>query len=445
VPAVALVTLGCARNEVDSEELAARLSAGGWRLVNRPERADVLMVNTCGFVQAAKKESIDTLLAAADSGRPVVAVGCLAERYGATLAAQLPEATILGFDDYPQIAQVLSDLLAGRPPQPHLPRDRRRLLPVAPAERVGSHGPAWLRQRLTAGPSAPLKIAAGCDRRCTFCAIPTFRGSFVSRPADDLLAEAGWLAEQGVRELVLTSENSTSYGKDLGDVRALERLLPQLAAVPGIRRIRVSYLQPAEIRPGLLDAIAGTNRVADYFDISFQHASGQLLRRMRRFGDGESFLRLLDDVRCRSPHAGVRTNVILGFPGERREDVAQLHRFLASARFDAVGVFTYSREDGTESAGMPGQVRTDVARRRADRVSSLVEELIAQRAEERIGDTVEVLVESVHRGRATGRAAHQGQPADGSTVVRGGDANVGDLVRAVVVSAAGVDLEAVAA
>jgi ribosomal protein S12 methylthiotransferase len=460
---VALVTLGCARNEVDSEELAARLEAGGWRVVGGGEQADAIVVNTCGFVESAKRESIDTLLAARDSGGRVVAVGCLAERYGATLAAELPEAdAVHGFDDYASIAGRLDDVVAGRPIAAHAPRDRRTLLPIAPAGRqkrspgaedeplVGIPGHAGgprqvLRRRLGDGPVAPVKLASGCDRRCAFCAIPSFRGAFVSRPPDDVVADAEWLASQGVRELVLVSENSTSYGKDLGDLRALEKLLPRLAGVPGVTRVRVSYLQPAELRPSLVEVMTSTDGVVPYFDLSFQHASGAVLRRMRRFGDRERFLELLGRIRTSAPDAGVRSNVIVGFPGETKADVVELERFLAEARLDAVGVFGYSDEDGTEAATLAGKVRRDVVARRVARLSTLVDELVAQRAEDRVGSLVEVLVESVVGGSIEGRAAHQAPEVDGVTTVTGAyDAAVGDLVVAVVTGNDGVDLLAAA-
>src|SRR3954466_7757566 len=296
----ALVTLGCARNDVDSEELAARLERDGWTLVADPDDADAVVVNTCGFVEAAKKDSIDTVLALHDVDdvtrrKAVVAVGCLAERYGAELAESLPEAdAVLGFDAYPELAAHLGDVLGGHGPAPHVPVDRRTLLPISPVRRpaaavdVAVPGHAWVpdiaRTRLSDGPVAPVKLASGCDRRCAFCAIPSFRGSFVSRPPQDVLAHAEWLAAQGVRELVLVSENSTSYGKDLGDLRALEKLLPQLAAVDGVARVRVAYLQPAEMRPPLVEVMTTTPGVAAYFDLSFQHASEAVLRRMRRFG-----------------------------------------------------------------------------------------------------------------------------------------------------------------
>jgi ribosomal protein S12 methylthiotransferase len=469
---VALVTLGCARNEVDSEELAGRLEAGGFRVVEDPADAETVVVNTCGFVEAAKKDSVDTLLEAADLKadgvtQAVVAVGCMAERYGNELADTLPEAdAVLGFDDYPDIAARLRGILAGDTHQAHVPQDRRLLLPITPVERdadragvvVPGHtiaapdlpgglapttGPRAVRRRLDGGPMAPLKLASGCDRRCSFCAIPSFRGSFVSRRPVDVLGEARWLAEQGVKELFLVSENSTSYGKDLGDIRLLETLLPELAAVDGVERVRVSYLQPAETRPGLVQAIAGTDKVADYFDLSFQHASAPVLRRMRRFGDPDSFLALLDDVRRLAPAAGVRCNVIVGFPGETEEDVEILCDFLEAARLDVVGVFGYSDEDGTEAASYDGKLAEEEIRSRTEHVTSLVEELTAQRAEDRIGEPVRVLVERLDGTDAEGRGEHQGPEVDGTTTVVGaGHARIGDLVDAVVVEADGVDLVA---
>ncbi len=478
-PSVALVTLGCARNDVDSEELAARLAGDGFRLVDAADEADAVLINTCGFVESAKKDSIDTVLDAARGDQTVVAVGCLAERYGDDLAAALPEAdAVLGFDAYPDIAARLRGLLDGEPQPSHRPQDRRRLLPLTPTDRGGApgvsvpghrvaepdllpgqapaSGPPVVRRRLARGPVAPVKLASGCDRRCAFCAIPSFRGSFVSRPPADVLADARWLAADGVRELFCVSENTTSYGKDLGDLRLLERLLPELAAVDGVERVRLSYLQPAETRPGLLDVLCGTEGVAPYLDLSFQHASAPVLRRMRRFGDPERFLALLAEVRRRAPLAGIRSNVIVGFPGETEADVEVLADFLTAARLDVVGVFGYSDEDGTEAAGFDGKVSPAEVNDRAERVGRLVEELTAQRAEDRLGETVEVLVESVEgadevgeAGQGSdrvveGRAAHQGPDVDGSTRVVGAPSavRVGELLAARVVASEGVDLVA---
>jgi ribosomal protein S12 methylthiotransferase RimO len=459
---VAVLTLGCARNEVDSEELAARLDAGGWEVSTDADGADVVLVNTCGFVEKAKQDSIETLLAAADTGAKVVAAGCMAERYGKELAESLPEAqAVLGFDDYTDIAARLDGVLAGERFDAHTPRDRRELLPLTPVQRqaahvvipghatVDEHTPAHLRpilrRRLEKSPVASLKLASGCDRRCAFCAIPTFRGAFVSRDPQELLAEADWLARSGVRELVLVSENSTSYGKDLGDPRLLEKLLPQLAATEGIVRVRASYLQPAETRPGLVEAIAGTPGVAPYFDLSFQHSSEPVLRRMRRFGSTERFLELLATARALAPEAGARSNFIVGFPGETRQDVDELVRFLSEARLDAIGVFDYSDEDGTEAAGLPGKIREDTIKRRYDRISALADELCTQRAEERLGSAVEVLVDTVSdEGEVEGRAAHQAPEVDGSTTLVGSSFPLrpGDFVRARVTATEGVDLVA---
>src|SRR5687767_354199 len=427
---VSLLTLGCARNEVDSEELAGRLGEGGWELVD--EDADVVVVNTCGFVEQAKKDSIDTLLAASDTGAKVVAVGCLAERYGQQLADQLPEAdAVLGFDAYAGLPESLARVLGGERPASHTPGDRRKLLPISPVERAKAvepgqidiglpghaGGPAVVRRRLDDSPVAPLKLASGCDRRCSFCAIPSFRGAFVSRRPSDVLAEARWLADHGVRELVLVSENSTSYGKDLGDLRLLETMLPELAGLDGIERVRLSYLQPAEMRPGLVEVLTGTPGVAPYFDMSFQHSSPTVLRRMRRFGSTDSFLALLDQIRAGDPTAAVRSNVIVGFPGETEEDVAELERFLIAARLDAIGVFGYSDEDGTEAEHLPDHLPQDVVDERVSRLQALVEELTSQRAEERVGELVEVLVEGVTDGEVEGRSAGQAPEVDGATTL----------------------------
>jgi ribosomal protein S12 methylthiotransferase len=515
---VALVTLGCARNDVDSEELAGRLEAGGFRLVDDAAEADTVVVNTCGFVEAAKKDSVDTLLAASDykeSGRTqaVVAVGCLAERYGEQLAEALPETdAVLGFDDYADISERLRSILSGTKHQSHVPRDRRKLLPLAPADRANAtgvalpghgdthdttavnapagddltrealvggeaaadgdvdgkelkgrtvkaadreltidapdlasapaSGPRIMRRRLDGGPMAPLKLASGCDRRCAFCAIPAFRGAFVSRRPTEVLGEAHWLAENGVREVFLVSENSTSYGKDLGDLRLLETLVAEIAEVPGLTRVRVSYLQPAEMRPTLISAMASTPGVAPYFDLSFQHASGPLLRRMRRFGDAERFLELIEQVRAQAPTAGIRSNVIVGFPGETEEDVDILCDFLSRAGLDAIGVFGYSDEDGTEAETYDGKLDEDTIAARLDRVTRLAEDLTSARAESRIGETVEVLVESIDGDTVEGRAAHQGPEVDGSTTLTGlpDGLAIGDLVSAEVVGTEGVDL-----
>jgi len=452
---VALVTLGCARNETDSEELAGRLAADGWRLVDDPTQAEIAVINTCGFIESAKKDSIDALMQAHSlkgNGvtKAVVAVGCMAERYGNELASALPEAdAILGFDDYQDISARLSTIIDGGKISAHTPKDRRTLLPIAPSQRAEQKAKdnlkdispigTVLRKRLDKAAIAPLKIASGCDRRCSFCAIPYFRGSFVSRSPNEIIEEAKWLADNGVSELYLVSENTTSYGKDFGDLKLMEKLLPQLSNIEAIKRIRLSYLQPAEVRPSLLQAMVSVDKVVPYFDLSFQHANGDLLRRMRRFGDGEKFLHLISQIRALSPEAGIRSNFIVGFPGESDAQFIDLIEFLSQAQLDAIGVFGYSDEDKTEGMGLDNKVASEVIGERVAELSTLVDELITQRAEARIGQMVTVLIED--ENEQEGRSDHQGPDVDGSTFVKSRNKyRAGEYVQAVVSDVSGVDL-----
>jgi len=452
---VALVTLGCARNETDSEELAGRLAADGWQLVSDPANAEIAVINTCGFIESAKKDSIDALIQAhslKSNGvtKAVVAVGCMAERYGNELAEEMSETdAILSFDDYKDISTRLNTILDGGKITPHTPKDRRSLLPIAPVDRaqvreerklvevnpIGS----VLRKRLDNAPIAPLKIASGCDRRCSFCAIPYFRGSFISRKPDEIIEEAKWLVDNGVSELYLVSENTTSYGKDFGDLKLMEKLLPELSKISGVERIRLSYLQPAEVRPSLLQAMISVEKVVPYFDLSFQHANGDLLRSMRRFGDGEKFLHLISQIRALSPNAGIRSNFIVGFPGETDAQFIDLVEFLSQAQLDAIGVFGYSDEDNTEALSLNGKVSPEVISERVEELSTLVDELITQRSEMRIGEQIRVLIED--EAEQEGRAEHQGPDVDGSTFIKSRNKyRVGEYVDAVVSDVEGVDL-----
>ena len=452
---VALVTLGCARNETDSEELAGRLAADGWMLVDDPTKAEIAVINTCGFIESAKKDSIDALMQAHSlkgNGvtKAVVAVGCMAERYGNELATALPEAdAILGFDDYQEISARLSTIIDGGKISAHTPKDRRTLLPIAPSQRAEQKAKqnlkdispigTVLRKRLDKAPIAPLKIASGCDRRCSFCAIPYFRGSFVSRTPNEIIEEAKWLADSGVSELYLVSENTTSYGKDFGDLKLMEKLLPEISKIEAVKRIRLSYLQPAEVRPSLLQAMVSVDKVVPYFDLSFQHANGDLLRSMRRFGDGEKFLHLISQIRALSPEAGIRSNFIVGFPGESDSQYMDLVEFLSQAQLDAIGVFGYSDEDKTEGMSLANKVSPEVIGERVSELSTLVDELITQRAEARIGQMVTVLIED--EDEQEGRADHQGPDVDGSTFVKSRNKyRVGEYVQAVVSDVMGVDL-----
>ncbi len=457
---VAIVTMGCARNEVDSEELAGRLAADGWTLVSDVEAAEVAVVNTCGFIESAKKDSIDALLEANSlkghgKTRAVVAVGCMAERYGQELAKALPEADgILGFDDYQDISARLQSIVSGNAHTPHVPRDRRSLLPIAPADRPAAReeainesyasslgaGGSLFRKRLGSAPWAPLKIASGCDRRCSFCAIPYFRGSFISRKPTEIIEEGRWLAQNGVTELFLVSENTTSYGKDLGDLKLMEKILPEFAAIEGVERVRLSYLQPAEMRPSLIQAMIESEKVAPYFDLSFQHSSPTVLRRMRRFGDSEKFLHLISQIRALSPEAGIRSNFIVGFPGETQEDFDELANFLSAAKLDAIGIFGYSDEDNTEALDLADKVEEDVIRQRVESLSSLADEMVSLRATARIGENVRVLIED--KELQEGRAAHQGPEVDGTTSFIDTNFEVGQYIDAVIIDSMGADLVA---
>ena len=427
-PSIHIVTLGCARNDTDSEQLAGRLTADGMSLTDDPDHADIVLINTCGFIETAKKDSIDILLNFTDLGRTkVVATGCMAQRYGRELAEQLPELdAVLGFADYDDISRRLRTLLGETP-------------------KVSTIATVPTRTRLDDGPYAPLKIASGCDRRCAFCAIPGIRGAYRSRPIDDIVNEARWLVAQGVVEIMLVSENSTGYGKDLGVRDALPALLRKLAQIDNLAWVRVSYLQPAEVTPSLVDAISASPNVVPYFDLSFQHASGPLLRRMRRFGDAELFLALLGQVRLRCPQAGVRTSALVGFPGETEDDLATLHGFLEDARADAIGVFGFSDEEGTEAHTMDDHLPRDVIDARARATSELADHLMESRAIERIGELVQVLIESVD-DTVVGRAQHQGPEVDGVTTLEWPSIKpspkVGDLVWATVTSTEGADLVA---
>ena len=452
--------MGCARNEVDSEELAGRLAADGWTLVSDVESAEVAVVNTCGFIESAKKDSIDALLEANSlkghgTTRAVVAVGCMAERYGQELAKALPEADgILGFDDYQDISARLQSIVSGEKHTPHVPRDRRSLLPIAPADRPAARqeaidesyastlgaGGSLFRKRLGNAPWAPLKIASGCDRRCSFCAIPYFRGSFISRKPTEIIEEGKWLAQNGVSELFLVSENTTSYGKDLGDLKLMEKILPEFGAIEGVERVRLSYLQPAEMRPSLIQAMIESEKVAPYFDLSFQHTSPTVLRRMRRFGDSEKFLHLITQIRALSPEAGIRSNFIVGFPGETQADFDELADFISAAKLDAIGIFGYSDEDNTEALDLTDKVDEDVIRQRVESLSSLADEMVSARAAARIGESVRVLIEDSELQE--GRAAHQGPEVDGTTSFIGTNYQVGQYVDAVIIDSMGADLVA---
>jgi ribosomal protein S12 methylthiotransferase len=452
---VAIVTLGCGRNEVDSANAAGLLAASGYEVVDDPERADAVVVNTCAFIEAARRESVETVLDASvlkEHGRAkaVVVMGCLAERYTEELRAELPEAdAVVPFADYARLSEVLGGTLGGPSPEaaapavvsavPGLaPPGGRRALPLVFPTPPGRSFPA---RRPVGAPVAYVKLAEGCDRDCSFCAIPSFRGAFRSRRPTEVHDEVAWLAGQGVSEVVLVAENSTSYGKDLGGRSALVQLLRDLAGVDGLRRVRLQYLQPDELAPGLLEEMAANPVVCSYFDLSLQHASEPVLRRMRRGGSRAAFVDLVARVRALDPDAAFRSNFILGFPGERAADVRELESFLEDARLDWVAFFPYSPEEGTAAVAFDGRVAARTARARVERLQELQERLLAGTQATWLGRRLEILVERVDGDGGEGRSFREGPESDGIVRVPTlTGAAVGDYVEVEVTAADGPEL-----
>lgn len=508
---VAIVTLGCGRNDVDTEQLAGVFAHAGVEVVEDANDCDAILINTCTFIAEAKQESIDTVLAACDvkdngAARAVVVIGCMAQRYPNELAEAIPEAdVIVGFGGYARLPEIVSDLLAGvvmprvvgvepahpgaqrqlplivpaaqtashkAPTSPIVPvREEGRLLDFAVLERDRSNedvdqvalatdmldriplsGPRFpLRKRVGEAATKPwayLKIASGCDRVCTFCAIPSFRGRFRSRPIDELVSEAAWLAHNGVRELVLVSENTTSYGKDFPQGRAAQiELIDRLADIDTIQRIRLMYLQPAEIRTELLAAIAGHPKVASYFDLSLQHVAADVVARMARSGDHERFAALIGHIRDLDANAVFRSNFILGFPGEREQDVDTLEQFLIATELDWVGLFAFSQEDGTASATMPDQVDARVARERLNRIAAVQETIADDKARRFVGSDLTVIIETLSDGtnEIVARSYREAPDTDGEIRVTNQNnlnVSVGAQARVRIVDTDGVDLVA---
>src|SRR5262245_47592136 len=410
-------TLGCPKNQVDSDKLAGTMLADGLVPAAAPERADLVVVNTCAFIDEARREAIDTILALADrkaAAAELVVTGCLAERYGDELAEALPEAdAVAGFG----VPVTLGPTRAGARPAPALDLLN---LPRPPAAR----------------PWAYVKVAEGCDRACGFCAIPSFRGRQRSRDVEAVIAEVDALAASGVREVVLVAQDLAAYGRDQGrGTRRIVPLVDELAA--RVDRVRLLYLYPSDLTDGLIAAVRRTG--VPYFDLSLQHASGRLLTRMRRWGDGDRFLRRIDAIRSAEPDAAFRSSFIVGYPGETEGDHDELLRFVARAELDWAGFFAYSAEDGTYAAGLDGRVAGDLVAERLAELRDLQDGITARRRDALIGSVVEVLVDAP--GVARG---HREAPEIDGIVAVPADLPVGELVKVRVDGAAGPDLEAVA-
>jgi ribosomal protein S12 methylthiotransferase len=430
---IRILTLGCAKNSVDAEVLSGLLEEEGFRIVARG-RADVGIVNTCGFIRDAKEESIEGILAlgrlkeAGTICRLVVA-GCLAARYRDELPAALPEVDLfVGPGDIPAIPGLIRDLMEGS----------------APRCRVGGEAlpdDAYLHRRGDGRPSAYLKVLEGCDHRCAYCTIPEIRGPLRSRDRDTLLAEARMLVRGGAREICLVGQDITSYGADRGEKGGLARLVRDLCRIRGLRWLRLLYLYPGRLDEELIELVADEEKICKYLDIPVQHIDAGVLRRMgRRYGPDE-VVSLLHRLRARIPGIYLRTSLIVGFPGETAAAFRRLLRFVAEARWDFLGVFAYSREEGTPAYSMASQVPERVKAERARQVRDAQADILAARNRALVGEQIEVLVEAAPaRGRAVGRHRGQAPDVDGTVILSGYRGPPSGLCRARVTGACEWDL-----
>jgi ribosomal protein S12 methylthiotransferase len=426
---IALVSLGCAKNLADSERLVGDLVGAGFELTDGIDDADMALVNTCGFIDPAKEESVDAILKVArlkDYGRlrGVMVAGCLVERYAAQLSKDIPEVDRwLPFGDYGRVVQAARDLL-------DLPAVRG----PTPTKRVLLTPQGW----------AYLKISEGCDQKCTFCSIPSFRGRLVSRPLEDLVADATTVASRGVGEVNLVSQDTTAYGRDLYGTPRLSALLRGLTAIEGPRWWRLLYLYPSTLRDDVLDEVASNPRVAKYVDLPLQHMSDRMLLAMRRGIRAARQRALLDRIRERIPGVAVRTTLIAGFPGETEDDHRASLAAVEEGLFDRLGVFTYCREEGTPSHDMADQVEAEVAARRRDELMAAQQRVHFARNAAKVGSVRDVLVEQVgpEPGGAIGRTEHDAPDVDGKVRVTGAPAGTrpGRFLRVEITAADGYDL-----
>lgn len=424
---VSLVNLGCPKNQVDAEVMLGQLSAAGYRIADAAEDADLIVVNTCGFIQDAKEESIQSILQAAAlkrSGRcrAVVVSGCLPQRYRTELPGLLPEVdAFLGTGEFPRIAEIAGAALRGR--------GRERVWVSGHTALMTADLP---RRRLTPPHVAYVKVAEGCDHTCSFCAIPGIRGRQRSRSRADILAEVRGLAAEGVREIVVIAQDTTSYGSDRGERHGLVRLLEDLLPVSGVRWIRLHYLYPTRISRELVRLMAAAPQVCRYLDMPLQHCDGAVLRAMRRGGNPDSLRRLIEMLRAAIPELVVRTSFITGFPGEGPEEFARLLGFVQEMRFDRVGVFCYSQEEGTAAAGLGPGVSRKLAEVRRGRLMAVQARIAEEKGRALLGTLQEVLVDGPSPefpGLMAGRTAGQAPEVDGCVYVPGDGLAPGSFAR----------------
>lgn len=409
-PTVWLSTLGCAKNMVDSDKIGARLEAAGYGRAADPEHADVVMVNTCAFIEAARRESIDAVLELAAAKREdarLMVIGCMAQRYQADLQEALPEVDrVVGIDGYGDLLATVDGLTGWHPVR--IPSSAMDIL-----YEVNRPAPDT--------PYAYVKVAEGCDKPCTFCAIPQIRGKQRSRSLLNIREEISGLAAAGVGEVVLVAQDLAAYGRDLGTRGGIVELVRFVSDVGGLRRLRLLYLYPREITPRLIEEMAVNPVVAPYFDLSLQHAPRRLLQAMKRPGDGDRHLALIEAIRLADPDAALRSSFIVGFPGEEEADVEELAAFLRAARLDWAGFFPFSAEEGTEAFALPGGVDEAEAAERVRYLQSIQDDVTAERNAEQVGRVLDVLVDLVEDGTPVGRSYRESPEIDGMIVLDRGD------------------------
>lgn len=432
---IGLVSLGCAKNQTDAEIMLGILKTDGFNITYDPSEADVIIVNTCGFIEAAKQESIDAILEMADYKNErcklLIATGCLAERYSDDILKELPEVdAIVGTGDYDKIAEVIRAAFKGEKPVICGHKNR------TPEERL---------PRILSTPpyTAYLKIADGCDNNCTYCAIPMIRGRFRSRKLEDILDEAQSLAESGVKEIILIAQDTTRYGKDLYGEYALDKLLDRLAEIDGIEWIRVHYFYPEAITDSLIDTMARHDKICNYIDMPVQHANNDILRRMARRTTQEEILGRLEKIRAKMPDCVIRTSIIVGFPGETEEQFNDLYEFVKRVRFDRMGVFTYSQEEDTPAADFPDQIDEETKNERLDKLMTLQQGISLELNTSKLGKTIEVIAEGYDEDSFLfyGRSRGDSIDVDGKVYFAAEDeVTEGDIVRVEILDADEYDL-----
>ncbi|TVY10588.1 30S ribosomal protein S12 methylthiotransferase RimO [Paenibacillus cremeus] len=421
---VKVVTLGCEKNLVDSEIMSGLVHERGYTLVSEKEEATIIIVNTCGFIDAAKEESVNTILDMADlketaNLKALIVSGCLTQRYKKELMEEMPEIDgIVGTGDFDKINDIIDEALKGRKP-------------VMVGNPVFNYEKKLPRRMATPRYTAYVKIAEGCDNACTFCSIPIMRGKFRSRSVESILDEVQQLASQGVREISLIAQDSTNYGTDLYDKFMLPTLMNKVSEVPGIEWVRLHYAYPGFFTDELIDVMANNPKVCKYVDMPLQHSEDSILKRMRRPGRQRDARELIAKIRARIPGVSLRTSLIVGFPGETEQDFENLKQFVSEIGFDRLGVFTYSKEEDTPASRLPDQVPDDVKEYRQNVLMEVQREIANERNGHRIGQVIDVLIEK-YDGRNdiyVGRSQYDAPEIDGEVFVGGKQLKIGEIAK----------------